>query len=87
MADLNNPTFSFDFICREEIVKEIDKLCNKKASQSTDIPIKIIKENKYVTASFLHRNFNKSLSCSIFLTAMKYVDVKPIHKKDDKTDK
>ena len=27
-------------------VKQIDKLCNKKASQNTDIPVKIIKENE-----------------------------------------
>ena len=33
MGELKNPTFSFDFICRKEIVKEIDKLSNKKPSQ------------------------------------------------------
>ena len=33
IEELNKPTFSFDFICREEIVKEIDKLSNKKPSQ------------------------------------------------------
>ena len=38
---MNNPTFSYHFICREEIIREIDKLCNKKASQHTDIPKKI----------------------------------------------
>ena len=30
-VELNNPTFSFDFISREEIVKETEKLCNKTA--------------------------------------------------------
>ena len=33
IEELNKPTFSFDFICREEIVKETDKLSNKKPSQ------------------------------------------------------
>ena len=36
---------------------------------------------------FLHSNFNNSLSCSTFTTAMKYANVKPIHKNDDKIDK
>ena len=30
MLELNNPILSFDLICHEEIVKEIDKLCIKK---------------------------------------------------------
>ena len=46
MVELINPTFTYDFICREEIVKENDKLSNKKASQNTDIPVKIIKETQ-----------------------------------------
>ena len=37
-------------ICGEEIVKEIDKLCNKKASWNTDIPVKnIVLHNFYFT--------------------------------------
>ena len=46
MVELINPTFTYDFICREEIVKENDKSSNKKASQNTDIPVKIIKETQ-----------------------------------------
>ena len=44
-----------------------------------DISVKVIKENK--------DNFNNSLSSSTFSTALKYVNVKPVFKKDDKTDK
>ena len=32
MVELNNPPFRFDFISREEMVKETEKLCNKTAS-------------------------------------------------------
>ena len=67
MVELNNPTLSFDFICREDVVKEIDKLCNKKASQNTYISVRIIKENKDLISYFSHHNFNNSLSCSTFL--------------------
>ena len=87
MKNLGNFTFSFNFISHEDIVKELNKLKTKKISQETDIPIKIVKENVYIISHFLYHNFNNSLSCSTFSTGMKYADVTPIHKKDDKTDK
>ena len=52
-----------------------------------DIPVKVIKENKDIVAFFIHHNFNNSLSSSTFPTALKYADVKPVFKKDDKTNK
>ena len=87
MKNLGNSTFSFNFISHDDIVKELNKLKTKKASQKTDIPIKIVKENVDIISHFLYHNFNNSLSCSTFPTGMKYADVTPIHKKDDKTDK
>ena len=77
--NLGNSTFSFNFISHEDIVKELDKLKTKTASQKTDIPIKIVKENVDIISHFLHHNFNNSLSCSTFPTGMKYADVTPIH--------
>ena len=59
----------------------------KKPSQKSDIPVKIIKENVDIISYFLYHNFNNSLSCASFPTSMKYADVTPIHKKDEKTDK
>ena len=38
--------FSFEFVSLEETIKEVNKLSIKKASQTLDIPVKIIKENK-----------------------------------------
>ena len=87
MKNLGNFTFSFNFISHDDIVKELNKLKTKKASQKTDIPIKIVKENVDIISHFLYHNFNNSLSCSTFPTGMKYADVTPTHKKDDKTDK
>ena len=52
-----------------------------------DIPVNVIKENKDIVAFFIHHNFNNSLSSSIFPTALKYANVKPVFKKYDKTDK
>ena len=42
---------------------------------------------KNLISCFLHHRFSNLLSCSTFLTVMKYADVKPIHKKHSKTDK
>ena len=80
-------TLSFNFISYDDKVKELNKLKSKKASQKTDIPIKIVKENVDIISHFLYHNFNNSLSCSTFPTGMKYADVTPIYQKDDETDK
>ena len=87
MKNLGNFTFNFNFISHDDIAKELNKLKTKKASQKTDIPKKIVKENVDIISHFLYHNFNNSLSCSTFPTGMKYAEVTPIHKKDDKTDK
>ena len=87
MEKLGNPSFSFEFTSNEEIVKEVNSLKIRKASQKVDIPIRIIKENIDIVSYFLYHNFNNLLSCSTFPAAMKYTEVTPIHKKDDKTDK
>ena len=58
-----------------------------KLSQKTDIPVKIVKENIDIVSYFLYHNFDNSLSCSTFSAGMKYAEVTPIYKKDDKTDK
>ena len=38
--------FSFEFIDKTKISKEINKLDKKKACQEHDIPVKLIKSNK-----------------------------------------
>ena len=87
MEKTGNPLFGFGFTLYEEIVKEVNSLKIKKVSQKADIPVRIVKENIDIVSYFLYHNFNSSLSCSTFLTAMKYAEVTPIYKKDDKTDK
>ena len=39
------PKFSFHFVTLQETLKEVALLSNKKASQASDIPVKIITEN------------------------------------------
>ena len=73
---LGNFTFGFNSISHD-----------KKASQTTYIPVKIVKENVDIIFHFLYHNFNNLLSCSTFPTGMKYADITTLHKKDNKTGK
>ena len=58
--DLN---FSFEFVDKPKISKEINQLNGKKACQEHDIPVKLIKSNKdlflilYTTISITHCSF------------------------------
>ena len=71
----------------EETIKEVNKLSIKKASQTLDILVKIVKENKDLISYFVYNNFNNALSSLQYPNGLKYADVTPVFKKDDKSDK
>ena len=87
MTSMGNPKFCFRFVSLNETLKRVNKLNRKKASQATDILVKIIKENKDVVSFYVFHNFNNALSSCSFPSALKYADVRPLFKKDDKTAK
>ena len=73
MREKDQPKLSFHFVTLEETLKEVALLSDKKASQTSDIPIKIIKENRDLI--------------EYFILHLKHADITPIFKNDDKTDK
>ena len=87
MERIGCPSFAFEFVSLEETIKEVNKLSIKKASQTLDIPVKIIKENKDLISYFVYNNFNNALSSSQCSNSLKYADVTPVLKKGDKSDK
>ena len=87
MERIGCPSFSFEFVSLEETIKVVNKFSIKKASQTLDIPVKIIKENKDLISYFVYNNFNNALSSSQYQNGLKYVHVTPVFKKDDKFDK
>ena len=87
MREKRLPKFSFYLVTLEETFKEVALLNDKKASQASDIPVKIIKENRDLIAYFTLHNFSNAFSCSEYPASLKYADITPIFKKDDKTDK
>ena len=77
-------SFNFVEVDQQQIEKEILKLDANKASQSSDIPIKIVKENIDVFSDFLCSSFNSSIKLSKFPENLKQADITPAYKKGKK---
>ena len=58
-----------------------------KASQDSDIPTKIIKGNINIFVPVLLIEFDESLKLNRFPHSMKSANIKPVFKKNDRTDK
>ena len=70
MNDMDNPKFSFRLVSLNETLDGVNKLNLKRASQATDILVKIIKENKGVVSFYVYHDFNNALSSCSFPTAL-----------------
>ena len=66
MTSRDNPKFSFTFVSLNETLNGVNKLNRKKASQATDIPVKIIKENKDVISFSVFHNFKMHYQVALF---------------------
>ena len=80
-------SFRFSQNERDEIMKEINNLETNKATQSTDIPTKFIKENSDIFGNVVFRCYNNCIFYSIFPNSLKYAIITPVHKKGAKTSK
>ena len=79
-------SFSFEFVNKPNISKEINKLDSKEACQEHDIPVKLIKPNKNLFYHLVYHNFNDSLFSYSFPSSLKVADILPTRKKKGKTD-
>ena len=75
--------FNFTEVDQKKIEKEILKLDVNKAPQSSDIPIKVLKENSDIFGNFLCNSFNNSIKLSTFPEILKHADT-PLYKKGKK---
>ena len=76
--------FSFDFINPERMSKIINNL---DATQQSDIPTKIIKDNKDLFSYFISASFNNAVNKGVFPNELKQADIKPIYKKESRNEK
>ena len=74
----------FKEVSIEKTQKEILNLNNKKASQNSHIPTKIIKESSDIFEKVLCSFINDSMKSFTFPSCLKEADVTPIHKKGKK---
>ena len=83
----NEARFSFTCVTIDDISKKIKRLDIKKATQESDIPIKVIKQFPNFFIDFLHKNINSCLTEGTLPNDFNKVVVLPIHKKECKTEK
>ena len=72
--------FCFSEVAISEIAKKISKFKATKASQNSNIPIKIIKDISDVFNYFLCKSFIASLKSSKFPHYLKLAYITPLHK-------
>ena len=65
---------------KREILYEIVNLDASKSCQDTDVPTKIIKENGYIFADFIHATINTTINKNEFLIYLKLADVISVFK-------
>ena len=83
----NGIKLAFEEIDLISIEKEIRNLKMNKASESSDMPTKIIKQNVDIFAKFLWEIINSSIKSSTFPSCLKSADMTPLHKKGKKRQK
>ena len=82
-----NSVFSFYEVDKDKIKKEINRLNKNKASQKSDIPIKIIHDNVDIFADFIAESFKGAIKTSNFSNCLKLADITPLYKKGRKDNK
>ena len=72
---------------KEKIEKLIKNLNIKKAVQSNYIPAKLVKEFGYLFSKYIGTSINRCITGGTFVNAFKKAEVRPIYKKDGRTEK
>ena len=80
-------TFTFNYVCYEEVLNEIKKLETATTTQQNGIPTKMLKENSEVFARNFHRNIDFCIENLILPSDLKVADVTPAFKNISKTSK
>ena len=62
-------------------MKTVNTLDTAKASQQSDLPTEILKQNSDFFAEYFYENINQCISKSIFPSDLKLADVTPVYKK------
>ena len=83
----NDQSFSFGPVTYDNVLRKVNTLDTAKASQQSDIPNKILKQNSDYFAEYFYENINQCISKSIFPSDFKLADVTPVYKRKSKNSK
>ena len=75
--------FSFYHVNPDKMLKIIENIDSKKATQHGDIPVRIVKESKFIFSKVLSEIFNFYIDNNTFPNGLKKADINPVYKKDD----
>ena len=82
-----NKYFNFSLTEKKGIFDEIIKLKQKKATQDSDIHVKLLKENAYFFAEYLYIFSNKAIKSSRFPSLLKQANIMLVFKKGSRNQK
>ena len=78
----NPQSFNFSKVSVDDVLKEINKLGNRKAIQNTDIPVKILKQNADIFGSYICHFFNVCVDKGTFPSVLNMLALHLSLKKD-----
>ena len=64
-----------------DVKKEIRKLDPRKATQNTDIPVRILKQNSDIFGNYICDFFNECVDKGVFPSILKNANITPVFKK------
>ena len=83
----NDQSFSFGPVTYDYLWRKVNTLETAKASQQSDIPTKVLKQNSDCFTEYFYENINQCMSKSIFPSDFKLAVVTPVYKKKSKKSK
>ena len=79
--------FHFSHNNKKTVLKIIRSLSNNKASQETDLPVRVVKENAEYFAEIICSQFNESINSSKFPLSFKLANITPVFKNESRNHK
>ena len=79
--------FHFSYVDKKTVLKIIRSLSNNKASQETDMSVRVVKENVVYFAEIICSRFDESINSSKFPWPFKLANITPVFKNDSKNHK
>ena len=79
--------FHFSYIDKKTVLKIIRSLSKNKASQETDMPVRVVKENAEYFAEIICSQFNESINSSKCPLSFKLANITPVFKNESRNHK